>query len=69
MPAATYGGHKNVNEAWVAGSLVVGVWSTPAEVAGTRPAVHAYLHEVWAERVAIMRADGHPLPADPARLA
>src|SRR5216683_47232 len=30
LPAAAYSGHKDVNEAWVAGNLAVGAWSTPA---------------------------------------
>ena len=69
LPAAAYGGHKDVNEAWVAGNLAVGAWSTPAAAAGARLSVPADLHEVWAERVAIMLADGHLLPADAERLA
>jgi hypothetical protein len=69
LPAAAYGGHKDVNEAWVARSLAVGAWSTPAAAAGARLAVPADLHEVWTERVAIMCADGHLLPADAERLA
>jgi len=69
LPAAAYGGHKDVNEAWVAGTLAVDAWSTPAEEPGARLAVPADLHEAWEERVAIMRADGHLRPADAARLA
>jgi len=69
LPAAAYGGHKDVNEAWGAGSLAVGAWSTSAAAAEARPTLPADLHEVWAERVAIMLADGHLLPADAARLA
>jgi hypothetical protein len=69
LPAATYGGHKDVNEAWVAGTLAVDMWFTPAEETGARRAVPADLHEVWEERIAIMLADGHLLPADAARLA
>ena len=69
LPAAAYGGHKDVNEAWVAGTLAVDAWSTPAEEPGARLAVPADLHEAWEERVAIMRADGHLLPADAERLA
>jgi Toprim-like len=68
-PAASYGGHKDVNEAWIAESLAVGTWSTPAAAAGARLAVPADLYEAWAERVAIMLADGHLRPADAARLA
>ena len=69
LPAAAYGGHKDVNEAWVAGTLAVDAWSTPAEEPGARLAVPADLHEAWAERVAIMLADGHLGPEDAARLA
>jgi hypothetical protein len=69
LPAAAYGKHKDVNEAWVAWSLTVGAWSTSAVAARTPPTVPADLHEVWEERVAIMLADGHLLPADAARLA
>src|SRR5712671_3952712 len=69
LPIAAYGGYKDVNEAWVAGTLAVDAWSTPAEEPGARRAVPADLHEAWEERVAIMRADGHLRPADAARLA
>jgi len=69
LPAAAYGGHKDVNEAWVAGTLVVNLWFASAAVTGTRPGAPGDLHEVWEERVAIMLADGHLLPADAERLA
>ena len=69
LPAAAYGGHKDVNEGWVTGTLAVDTWCTPAEETRARPAVPADLHEVWEERVAIMLADGHLLPTDAARLA
>jgi len=69
LPAAAYGGHKDVNEAWVAGTLAVGAWSTPAEAPDARLAVPGDLHEAWEERVAIMVADGHLRPADATRLA
>jgi len=69
LPAAAYGGHKDVNEAWIAGTLVVNPWFAPAAVTGTRPGAPGDLHEVWEERVAIMLADGHLLPADAERLA
>ena len=62
------GKHKDVNEAWVAWSLTVGAWSTSAVAARTPATVPADLHEVWAERLALMLADGHLLPADAARL-
>jgi len=69
LPATAYGGHKDVNEAWVAGTLAVDAWPTAVEEPGARLAVPADLHEAWEERVAIMRADGHLLPADAERLA
>jgi hypothetical protein len=69
LPAEAYGGHKDASAAWAAGVLGVGAWSTPAAAAGARPTIPADLHEVWAERVAIMLADGHLLPADAERLA
>jgi hypothetical protein len=69
LPAAAYGGHKDVNEAWVAGTLAVHTWCTPAAEPGARCAVPADLHEAWAERVVIMLADGHLVPAEAARLA
>jgi hypothetical protein len=61
LPPEAYGGHKDVNEAWVAGTLAVGAWSTPAEAPSARLAVPGELHEAWEERLAIMRADGHLL--------
>jgi hypothetical protein len=69
LPATAYGGHKDVNEAWVAGTLAVDTRCTPAAEPGARCAVPADLHEAWAERVAIMLADGHLVPEDAARLA
>src|SRR5438067_5470185 len=47
LPAAAYGGHKDINEAWVAGSLAVDAWSTPAEETGARLAVPADIYEAW----------------------
>jgi hypothetical protein len=69
LPAAAYGGHKDVNAAWVAGTLAVDMWSTPAKEPGARCAVPADLYEALAERVAIMIADGHLHPTDATRLA
>jgi hypothetical protein len=60
LPAAAYGGHKDVNTAWVADSLAVDAWFTPAEETGARLAVPADLHEAWAKRAAIIR--GRALP-------
>src|SRR5919108_4200718 len=39
LPAAAYGGHKDVNEAWVAGTLAVDTWCTPAAEPAARCAV------------------------------
>jgi DNA primase len=69
LPATAYGGHKDVNEAWVAGTLAVDLWCTPTAEPEARCAVPTDLHEAWVERVAIMLADGHLMPADAARLA
>jgi len=69
LEPAAYGGRKDVNEAWVARTLAVNTWRTPAEETGARRAVPADLYEAWAERVAIMLADGHLLPEDAQRLA
>jgi hypothetical protein len=69
LPVAAYGGHKDINEAWVAGTLAVHTWCTAAAEPGARRAVPADLHEAWEERVAIMLADGHLLPEDAVRLA
>jgi Toprim domain len=68
LPPEAYGGQKDLNEAWVAGTLAVGAWSTPAEAPGARLAVPGDFHEAWEERVAIMVADGHLHPADATRL-
>jgi hypothetical protein len=69
LEPAAYGWHKDVNEAWVAGTLAVDPWFTSAEETGARLAVPEDLYEAWEERVAIMLTDGHLLPADAARLA
>jgi hypothetical protein len=69
LPAAAYGGHKDINEAWVAGTLAVHTRFTPAAETGVRLAIPEDLHEAWEERVAIMLADGHLLLAEAARLA
>src|SRR5215831_18844291 len=69
LPAAAYGGLKDVNEAWVARTLAVDPWWTPAAETGARRTVPADLSEAWAERVAIMLADGHLVPEDAERLA
>src|SRR5262245_41465759 len=45
LPAAAYGGCKDVSDAWVAGTLAVDAWCTPAAEPGARLAVPADLHE------------------------
>ena len=49
LPAA-YGGYKDVNEAWVAGTLVVGTW--PATATDGHPATEMpeELRGSWEER-------------------
>jgi hypothetical protein len=56
LPPESYGEQKDVNEAWVAGVLVVG--TMPAAAGGEGRVVPQHLHEPWAERVAIMVIDG-----------
>src|SRR5712692_10598457 len=58
LEPAAYGGHKDVNEAWVAGTLAVGAGSTAAAAGGPMPVVPEDLREAWDERIAIMVADG-----------
>jgi hypothetical protein len=57
LPAAAYGGCKDVSEAWATGVLAVGVGPAAAP-GGEVLAVPQHLHEPWAERVAIMVIDG-----------
>ena len=69
LPAAAYGGHKDVNEAWMAGVLTVGDWPASAGEGSTRLKVPEALQETWDERVAIMMADGSVPRAEAERLA
>ncbi len=62
LPPAAYGGCKDVSEAWTAGVLAVD--AGPATAAGEALAVPEELREDWAERVAIMTADGSVPHAD-----
>jgi len=68
LPAAAYGGCKDVSEAWAAGVLRLGeglvALDGPKELE-----VPEALHEAWTERVAIMVADGHLPQAEAERLA
>jgi DNA primase len=68
LPAAAYGGCKDVSEAWAAGMLAVG--AGPAAAPGEKAlAVPEHQRESWAERVAIMVIDGGLPHADAERLA
>jgi hypothetical protein len=58
LPTAAYGGYKDVNEAWAAGVLAVGVGPAAAAAGGEVHAVPQHLQEPWAERVALMVIDG-----------
>ena len=70
LPAAAYGGHKDVNEAWVMGVLAVGTGLASAGVGeATTPEIPKALQELWQERVAIIAADGHVPQAEAERLA
>ncbi len=69
LPAAAYGGRKDASAAWAAGVLGIGGWPA-AEAAGAEGlAVPAKLREAWAERVAMMVADGGLPRAEAERLA
>ena len=59
LPAAVYGGHKDVNEAWMAGVLTIGAWSTAAAGNPEALAVPEDLREGWEERAAIIVYDGN----------
>jgi len=67
LPAAAYGGHKDVNEAWAAGVLAVGVG--PAAAGREALAVFEDVREALAERVAIMVTDGGVRREEAERLA
>src|SRR6266704_103592 len=58
LPPEAYGGCKDASEAWVAGVLTVGSRPAAATAGGEALAVPGELCEAWAERVAIMSADG-----------
>lgn len=58
LPPEAYGGYKDVNEAWVAGSLAVSAWPAAAAEEAPGTARPAALQELWAERTAIMECDG-----------
>ena len=58
LPPAAYGGYKDVNEAWVAGTLAVRAGPAVAAEGAKRMARPEELREIWAERAAIMECDG-----------
>ncbi len=59
LPPAAYGGHTDVNEAWVAGVLTLS-GMTPAGATGAAGlAVPEGCREQWEERAAIMMYEGH----------
>ena len=68
LPAAAYGGCKDVSEAWAMGVLSVGVGPAAAP-GGAAFAVPPHLRESWTERVAIMVIDGGLPREDAERLA
>jgi hypothetical protein len=69
LEPTAYGGQKDVNAAWVAGTLAVEAWCSPALTGAAKPTVPEDLREAWEERVAIMVADGGLPRADAERLA
>ena len=70
LPAAAYGGCKDVNEAWVAGALVLGGGPAAAGMGGAAaPEIPEQLQELWEERAAIIAADSHVAPTEAERLA
>jgi Toprim domain len=68
LPAAAYGGCKDVSDAWARGVLALGAGPAAAPGAEALP-VPAHQREPWAERVAIMVIDGGLPHADAERLA
>jgi len=58
LSAAAYEGCKDVSLAWATGVLMVDVGPAAAVAGGEVLAIPQYLREPWAERVAIMVADG-----------
>jgi len=69
LPAAAYGGCKDVSEAWATGVLAVELGPTATVAGGEVRTVPPHLHEPWAERVAIMVMDGGLPHEEAARLA
>jgi DNA primase len=68
LPAAAYGGCKDVSDAWATGVLAVDAGPAAAP-GGAARAVPPHQRESWTERVAIMVIDGGLPQADAERLA
>jgi hypothetical protein len=58
LPPEAYGGYKDVNEAWVAGTLALSAWPAAAAASTKTRERSEALRELWAERAAIMECDG-----------
>jgi hypothetical protein len=58
LPAAAYGGYKDVNEAWVAGTLAVRAGPAATAEGSKRIEIPGELRDAWTERAAIMECDG-----------
>jgi hypothetical protein len=69
LEPGAYGGEKDANEAWVAGTLAVGTGSHPAAAEAAMPVVSEDLQEAWDERRAIMEVDGGMSRSEVERLA
>jgi hypothetical protein len=69
LPAAAYGGCKDASEAWAAGVLCVGERPEAARQHAGHLEMPEEVREAWAERAAIMMADGSVPRADAERLA
>jgi hypothetical protein len=69
LKPGAYGGCKDVNEAWVAGVLDIGIGGTTEAAGAEGRVVPEELRETWAERVAIMVADGGVSHTEAERLA
>ena len=69
LEPAAYGGYKDVSEAWMAGVLRVGTGPVAVGAGATAWEIPEDLQELWAERTAIIAADGHLPRAEAERLA
>jgi hypothetical protein len=58
LPPETYGGFKDINEAWLAGALTIDGWSAAAVDGSEALQMPEGLRDAWEERAAIMEWDG-----------